>query len=34
MNPYINSTSAIGLDVDTSRIVTVHRQEKDVVCQT
>ncbi|HMD49225.1 MAG TPA: hypothetical protein VKG79_09010 [Bryobacteraceae bacterium] len=34
MNPFINSTSAIGLDVGTSRIVAAHRQEKDVVCET
>jgi hypothetical protein len=34
MNPYINSTSAIGLDVGISRIVSAHPQEKDVVCQT
>ena len=34
MNPYIHSTSAIGLDVGTSRIVSAYRQEKDVVCGT
>jgi len=28
------ASSAIGLDVGTSRIIAAHRQEKDVICQT
>jgi hypothetical protein len=34
MNPYINSTSAIGLDVGTSRIVAAHKHDKDIICET
>ena len=34
MNPYTHPTSAIGLDVGTSRIVAAHRQDKEVSCQT
>ena len=34
MNPYSQTTSAIGLDVGTSRMVSAHRQDKDVLCET
>jgi hypothetical protein len=34
MNPYSQTTSAIGLDVGTSRMVSAHRQDKDVLCDT